>query len=191
MNYDLENIKFRVKEEELDVCIISYGGSCTNLLFNILRQNGYNKKLTNIWTEILCHYPDYIELDIPIIYIYDILKKGYLSMKNRFLNCRNYNVLTKYEYDNSQYSDEKLIKQMIFQYHNWTKKKYDNVLIIKSKELFEPDIKLKLQNFLKNDNLMCLPAIYRKPKIDLNTHKICKSDLELFEKYEKEIDDIN
>jgi hypothetical protein len=191
INYDLENIKFRVKNEGLDVCIISYGGSCTNLLFNILKKNGYNIKHPYIWAEILCHYPDYIKLDIPIIYIYDNIKKSYLSMKRRGINRRNYMLLTKCEFNNSDYSDENLLKQMIFQYHNWTKIKYDNVLIIKSNELFKPDIKFKLQNFLKNDNLISIPAIYRKPQIDLNTFILDNDDQELFKKYNKEIDDIN
>lgn len=79
---DLSNINSIIMKEGLDLLIVSYGGCCSNKLTNQLEKNGYNCK-TKIWHKILCHCPKYIEIDIPIIYIYDNPIKSFMSMKNR------------------------------------------------------------------------------------------------------------
>ena len=74
---DLNNINEVIKKENLDVCIVSYGGSCSNTLVKALVSNNYNC-ITNSWDKILCHCPKYVDVDIPVIYIYDNPKKAFL-----------------------------------------------------------------------------------------------------------------
>jgi len=77
---ELNNINDIIKREGLNVLVISYGGCCSNTLVNCLEKNNF-KCNTQIWAKILCHCPQYIECDIPIIYIYDNPIKSFLSMK--------------------------------------------------------------------------------------------------------------
>jgi hypothetical protein len=79
---NLNNANDIIKSEGLDVLVISYGGCCSNILVDYLEKNNF-KCRTEIWDKILCHCPEYIECDIPIIYLYDNPIKSFLSMKNR------------------------------------------------------------------------------------------------------------
>ena len=79
---ELNNIKKIVQRENLNLSVISYGGSCSNQLIHILQHNNY-KIRSSISDSLLCHCPHYIDIGIPIIYLYDNPIKAFLSMKRR------------------------------------------------------------------------------------------------------------
>lgn len=66
---DSNEINNIIKSEGLEICVVSYGGCGCNELVDILEKNGY-KCRTLIWDNLLCHCPEPINIDIPIIYIY-------------------------------------------------------------------------------------------------------------------------
>tara|TARA_B110000967_G_C18802825_1_gene519418 strand:+ start:71 stop:628 length:558 start_codon:yes stop_codon:yes gene_type:complete len=181
---NLENVSEIIKKEGLEILIVSYGGCCSNSLTDALEKEGY-KCTTQIWKNILCHCPKYINCDIPIIYIYNNPIYSFSSMKRRNNGFWDTNQRKLSNNQNINLSDENLLKLMIKQFHNWTDVKRDNVLIIKSNELFKDEIVTKLNSFL-NTYLKHFPLKYIKPKTYIN-----KEDIYLFEKYKDEIDKIN
>jgi hypothetical protein len=185
---DLNNVQTIIKEEGLNLLVVSYGGCVSNTLVNELEKNNYNCN-TKVWRDILCHCPKYIEIDIPIIYIYDNPIKSFISMKNRNHGYWDINQQKLSNNNNADLTDENLIKLMINQFNSWTNVKRDNVLIIKSCELFEDSIINKLEGFLKK-KLYNFPIVYNKPKTDI-TNNINIELLPLFEKYKSDIDKIN
>lgn len=185
---DLNNVQTIIKEEGLNLLVVSYGGCVSNTLVNALEKNNYNCN-TKVWRDILCHCPKYIEIDIPIIYIYDNPIKSFISMKNRNHGYWDINQQKLSNNNNADLTDENLIKLMINQFNSWTNVKRDNVLIIKSCELFEDSIINKLEGFLKK-KLYNFPIVYNKPKTDI-TNNINIELLPLFEKYKSDIDKIN
>ena len=189
---NLNNIKDIIKNEGLDLLVVSYGGSCSNRLVEVLKKNNYNCK-TEVWKKILCHCPHYIDIDIPIIYIYDNPIKSFISMKNRGRGYWDINQKKMSNNNNVILSHKNLLELMINQFNSWTNIKRDNVLVIKSCELFENNIVNKLENFLKK-KLENFPILYKIPKsnisyIEKNTENIRL--IELFKKYKLEIDKIN
>jgi hypothetical protein len=188
---NLNNVNEIIKSEGLDILVISYGGCCSNKLIEVLKQNNYICN-TNIYEKILCHCPKYIDIDIPVIYIYDNPIKSFISMKNRGSGIWDLNQQKMSNDMNTELSDENLLKCMINQFNIWTNVKRDNVLIIKSSEIFEDCIVDKLEFFLKN-KIYNFPIKYENPKTDIKDIKNIenKEILELFEKYKLEIDRIN
>ena len=150
--YDLAEVNRTAKQEGLDVCVVSYGGSCSNQIVDVLEKNGY-KCRTPVWNELLCHCPNYIELDIPIIYIYHDIIKSYLSMKRRGQGWWDFNQRKLANNRLVSLSDENLLKLMIRQRDSWVKAKSSGLLVIQTKEIFKKDILNKLQIFLKNNQL--------------------------------------
>lgn len=63
-------IKKSIRLDIIDICIVSYGGSCSNLLADTLEKNNFKCK-TKLWRRLLCHYPKNFDTNKPIIYIYD------------------------------------------------------------------------------------------------------------------------
>ena len=185
---DFVNINDIIKSEHLDVLVVSYGGCCTNTLITYLENNNF-KCNTPIWAKILCHCPQYIEIDIPIIYVYDNPIKSLLSMKNRGKGCWDINQQKLSNDINVSLSDENLIKCMINQFNIWTNIKKDNVCLIKSCELFENNIVNKLEYFLKK-KIYNFPILYKTPNTNIETIE-CIELNELFEKYKIDIDRIN
>lgn len=185
---DLSNVNDIIHKEGLNLLVVCYGGCGSNMLVTVLEQNNYICQ-TNIWKTILCHSPEYIQVDIPIIYIYDNPIKSLISMKNRRRGCWDVNQRKLSNNMNIDLSDENLLKLMIKQFNTWTNIKRDNVLIVKTCELFEECIVDKLECFLKK-KINYFPIIYKRPKTDVN-NITDKSLLELFEKYKLEIDYIN
>jgi hypothetical protein len=182
---NLENINNKIKNEGLELLVVSYGGSCSNTLCDNLEKNGYNCK-SKTYREILCHCPHFIKVDIPIIYIYDNPKKAFLSMKNR---GKGYWDVNQYKLSNNNkitLSDENLLFLMLRQFHSWTKEKHDNVLIIKSSELFDNSIVDKLETFL-NRKIEHFPIQWKKPNISIEE----LSETKLFLKYKNYIDKVN
>ena len=160
----------------------------SNTLVNYLEKNDF-KCNTEIWSTILCHCPQYIECDIPIIYIYDNPIKSFLSMKNRGEGIWDVNQQKMSNNLDVVLSDENLIELMINQFNNWTNIKRDNVCVIKSCELFENNIVDKLTTFLKR-KIYHFPIPYKTPNTT-DIENIDIESLELFEKYKLEIDRIN
>ena len=117
---DLDNINEIIMKEGLNLLVVSYGGSASNLLTDTLEKNNYKIK-TKTWHEILCHCPHYIETDVPIIYIYDNPIKSFLSVKRRGLQKINQKKMSNN--NNVSFSDENFIKVMINQFNNWTNQK--------------------------------------------------------------------
>lgn len=181
---DLNNINDIIRHEGLDLLIVSYGGSCSNTLVENLEKNNY-KCNTEIWNKILCHCPHYIEIDIPIIYIYDNPIKSFISMKNRGSGWWDVNQQKMSNNNNIVLTDENLIEVMIRQFNSWTNIKRDNVLVIKSCELFENNIVNKLENFLKKQ-IHNFPISYQNPKTNIENIE----NIEFFKKYKIEIDNI-
>ena len=185
---NFENINEIIKNEMLDLLVVSYGGCCSNILADTLEKNNYKCK-TKIWDKILCHCPNYIEIDIPIIYIFDNPVKSFISMKNRGLGIYDVNQKKMSNDMNVDLSDENLLELMINQFDSWTKIKRDNLLVIKSCELFENDIVDKLKKFLKK-NIHHFPILYKNPKSNIENIEDIEL-IKLFEKYTLKIDEIN
>lgn len=183
---DLDNINEIIMKEGLNLLVVSYGGSASNLLTNTLEKNNY-KIRTKTWNEILCHCPHYIETDVPIIYIYDNPIKSFLSMKRRGLQKINQKKMSNN--NNVSFSDENFIKVMINQFNNWTNQKRENVLIVKTYELFETSIVNKLESFLKK-KMHHFPIKYVQPKTKTNIKDMEKYK-ELFKKFQAELDFID
>ena len=192
MNY--ENIKFIndcIKKQGLEICVVSYGGSGSNQLVNKLLNNKL-KCRTQIWHDILCHYPKpFINNKIKFIYIFRNPVDAFLSMKKRNIGTWDLNQQKLSINKNIELSDENLLKLMISQFYNWTTCNYNNILIIYYEELFNISIVNKLSNFL-NIKINFFPIIY-KTKLYQNISYDYNLDVinNLFEKYKKDIDYIN
>ena len=185
---NLNNVNEIIKNEGLEVLVISYGGSCSNTFVDYLEKNNF-KCRTEIWNKILCHSLEYIECDIPIFYIYDNPIKSFLSMKNRGKGIWDLNQQKMSNNINVVLSDTNLIELMINQFNNFTNIKKNNICVIKSCELFENNIVDKLEIFLKK-KIHHFPIPYKNPKTNIQTNESIEN-IELFEKYKLEIDKIN
>lgn len=182
---NIDAINNTIKEEGLDILVVSYGGSCSNALVKKLHNNGYKCK-TDIWKKYLCHCPTYINVNIPIIYIYDNIIKSFLSQRKR--TVWKINQIKMSNNVNIELSDEMLLKLMIKQWNSWTNSNIDNLLVIKSVELFTNKIVNKLKNLL-GKHLDHFPMKYRKPNINEKNIEDFKST-ELFKKYKLDIEKI-
>ena len=193
---DKDKVKQKITEQKFDVIITSYGGSWSNAIEGRLRRSGFNirygktkeEKSVCLWRNILCHSPYYIDLGKPYIYIYDNdIIKAFLSVKRR---GGNYWAVNQRKLNNKKklkLSDENLLKSMIQQFYNFTEIKRNDVLIIKSSELFQPEIKEKINNFLGR-KVNGFPIEYREPTINTSTHYYSQQEIELFDKYKKDIE---
>ena len=181
----------QIKNEGLQICVVSYGGSSSNTLTNVLESNNY-KCTTPIWRSILCHSPELINTNIPIIYLYRDPRCAFLSMKKRGKGYYDINQQKLSNNKNIQLSDENLLILMIKQFNTWTSKNVKHVLILKYEELFINDISNKLKIFLKNNNLKYFPIQYKTPKFTgENLDNLNIQYKLLFDKYKNEIDYIN
>lgn len=178
-------IKYCINKEGLDLLVVSYGGSCSNILVDTLEKNNYKCK-TNIWCHQLCHCPKFININIPIIYIYDNPIKAFMSMRNRGHGFWDINQKKLCNNNSCPLSDEHLLTCMINQFNSFINK---NVLIIKSSEIFQENIVNTLETFL-NKKIYHFPILYKQPKTNINEiHD--ESLIQLFNKYKLEIDYIN
>ena len=184
---DLKNIDEIIKKEGLNLLVISYGGCVSNTLTSYLENNNY-KIRSKTYDDILCHCPHYIDIDIPIIYIYDDPIKSFLSMKRRGNGYWDINQQKLSNNINIIISDENLLKLMINQFNEWTKIKRTNVLVLKSSDLFKNKIVYILESFLKK-KIKHFPIPYVTPKTNLLYENLELQDL--FNKYKFEIDIIN
>ena len=185
---DLAQLNEIVKNQSLDVAVVSYGGSCSNAITNVLKNNGL-KVHSPVWHSILCHCPEFVQLDIPTIYIYDEPKKAFLSMKKRGMCFWGTNQKKLSNNNDVSLSDENLLQLMIKQFKSWTHLPRKDVLIIKSRDLFKQEIKSKIESFL-NKELKGLPLVYKKPST--SSHDVVGEHLKtLFNIYKEDINYIN
>lgn len=180
---DMQNI---ITQEEMDILVVSYGGSASNTLADVLIKNKYNIR-TDTYRKILCHCPRYININIPIIYVYDNPIKSFLSVKQRYWSV-NQKKLSNDEH--VELSDENLLKLMINQFMRWTTIPRTNVLIVKTYELFDDNIVDKLETFL-NSKIEHFPLVYKIPTTHIENISQNREMVELFDKYKKEIQYIN
>ena len=183
---NLDDINNIIKIEGIDLMVISYGGCATNTLIDALEKNNY-KIRTQTYNDILCHCPHYIEINIPIIYIYDNPLKSFVSIVKRNKGVWDLNQQKMSNNKNVDLSNENLLKLMINQFNSWTNIKRDNLLIVKTCQLFENSIVDKLEKVLKK-KLYYFPIPYNTPKVNV---KNVNENNELFKKYKFEIDKIN
>lgn len=175
--------------EKLDVCVVSFGGSCSNALREILEMNGL-KCRTCIWDTILCHCPEYIKLDMPVIYVYDNPIKAFLSQKKRGVGVYDSNQRKLSNNKDIAISDENLLKHMLRQFKSWTSNYDPNVLIVHASDLFQPVISQTINTFL-NKNVTGLPLTYKRPNTILGETEITPEEDSLFECFKTDIDAVN
>jgi hypothetical protein len=178
---NINEVNCIIKKEGLEICIVSYGGSGTNELVNILEKNGY-KCRTPIWDKLLCHCPDPINIDIPIIYIYRNIVDAFFSTKRRGYELWKINQQKLSNNLDTVFSDKNFFELMIKQFVKWKKSNLKNVLFINYKDCFNENIKIILQNFLNNNNLQYLPFIYKAPKTIYNINELDNRLKDLFNK---------
>lgn len=182
MIQDLTIINQIIKKENLDICVVSYGGSGSNELVDILEKNGYRCR-TPTWETILCHCSEPLNIDIPIIYIYRNLIDAFFSMKRRgYLFCQT-NQRKMANTNDIIYSDKIFIRLMLNQFLKWKNCNFKNVLLINYKDCFNDNIKNTLENFLNNKNLKHLPFIYKEPKTNFDINEIDDRLKKIFDEY--------
>jgi hypothetical protein len=183
-------INQKLKKNNIDVLVVCYGGCCSNTLVNALEKCNFKCNF-ELWDKILCHCPTYININKPIIYIYDNPIKSFLSQKRRGLGIWDLNQRKLCNNVNVELSDENLLDLMIKQFNSWTNVKRNNVLIIKSEELFKNEIQAKLQRFIgPQHKLLHFPIKYIESAITSEDIEKFKST-ELYQKYKVEIEQIN
>ena len=168
---NFDNIGDIIKEEGINLLVVSYGGCASNTLTANLEKNNYTIS-TKIYHDILCHCPQYIDIDIPIIYIYDNPIKSFISMKKRGAGIWDVNQRKMSNNNNITLTDKNLLKLMFRQFNSWVNCKRENILVIKSCELFENTIVDKLEKFLQK-KIYHFPIPYKNPQTDItNINKL-------------------
>lgn len=189
--YNLENIPKAVKNEGLNIAVVCYGGCSSNTLNDTFEKNGY-KCRSRVYDDILCHCPEPVNLDIPIIYIFRDPIKAMLSMKRRGEGIWDTN---QYKLSNSisqDLSDRNLLDLMIRQFNKWTVCNYTNVLFLRYDDIFTENIVDLLKKFLNNNKLQYFPIPYVEPHINSDIIKTIDNKLaELFIEYTDDIKKIN
>lgn len=186
MYQDFTNINQILKDEGLEICVISYGGSGTNELINILEMNGYKCRTPTY--DNICHCSVPIEIDIPIIYIYRNMIDAFFSQKRRGVELWTINQKKLSNNLNTKLSDRNFLNLMSNQFTNWKNSNLQNVLFVNYNECFNYNFKIKLEKFLKNDNLSGLPFIYKEPKTKYDINNIDPRLKKLFLEYKDIID---
>jgi len=190
--HSLDEIIKAISDEHLDVCVISFGGSSSNTLVDVLEQNQIVCK-TPIWHSILCHCPYILpSVQTPIIYLYRDPRLAFLSCKQRMTGFWDVNQNKLSNNLTVELSDERLLVLMLSQFVKWTNYitlyKPRNIRVVKYEELFQPSIQPKLESFL-GKKIAGLPIKYIEPK---SVSVIPTQEEEkLFIKYKQWIDCVN
>jgi len=175
-----EYIKKTIQLEKLDCCIISFGGCGTHYLANNLQEKNLIVRSAT-WVNYLCHYPKYIELNIPIIYLYGNLREAFISqLRNNFAK-KNYKILNTVV--KRKYSNENFFLSMYEQFERFIENK--NVVKITYKDLFNKVKMIDLYKFL-NIKDHSFSKLYDKPnQFNYDNYKI------IFDKHEDKINYVN
>lgn len=190
--HSYDEIVKAISDEHLDVCVISFGGSSSNTLVDVLEENKIVCK-TPIWHSIVCHCPYILPgIKTPIIYLYRDPRLAFLSMKQRMTGIWDVNQQKLSNNLDVELSDERLLVLMLTQFAKWTNYirvyKPRNIRVIKYEELFHPSIRTKLESLL-GKSLNGFPIPYIPPKsLSIIPNK---EEEKLFIKYKPWIDHIN
>ena len=170
-----------VDSNELDIMVVSYGGSGSNTLTDYLCSLDFTCK-SPTWHRILCHFPEPLAgFQTKRVYIYDDPRRAFMSQRRRM--CANTNQRKLSNNNRIILSDENLLRLMIRQFMAWTRNQDENILIISKRDFFSEKRK-KLFDFL-NISPETYPAWKQPHEYDFNEYR------ELFAKYRKAINYIN
>ncbi len=183
----ISKIRPLIKQFKMKLCVVSYGGSATNTLLDVLEKNGYSIRCVP-YAKSFCHFPTYVNMGIPIIYLYSHPIKSLLSVKRRGPKIWKVNQQKLTNNLETPLSDENLLQAMINQFNSWATVPRKDVLVLKMRELFDPSVLPKLTRFLKKP-LKGFPIAYKQPKSSLNS--ITPALQKLFDKYKNDIDKID
>ena len=185
--FNLSKIPFLIVEDKLDICVISYGGTGSNNLVNLLRDNGINSRTKN-WEEYICHCPEYFYSKVPVLYIYSDPRLALTSMYKRGKDIYEVNQIKLSNNKKVNFSEENLLKLMINQFKNWYKHKNEpNIYFIKSERLYTNEFYIFIKSLLNVETeLSGFPLAYKVPFNTLETIPIEYNDL--FKKYKNDID---
>ena len=164
MSWKKETLERLVHDQKLDVLVVSFGGCCSNALVDLLVKNGFVCR-SAIWKKLLCHSPMFLDLDIPIIYIYGDPIKSYMSMKRRGDGWWSTNQ-KKMSNGRVKHGDGGvLLDLMRAQFEIFTSQSSKNVLVIDNKDLFsdKQDLTKLLCGFLGRE-VKFLPITERARK---------------------------
>ena len=185
-----EKIKDYVEKEKMEVAVISYGGSASNVLADLMEEEMNLFTRTPIWRKIICHCPEIIDFSIPVVYIYHDPISAYLSMKKRGKGWWDVNQKKLSNDPNlKELSNENLFSLMMEHFYKWSKQTTNKILFVKKEDLFNKKIVETLKEFLQINEIKGLPL---ERKITSSSVKdIEKEDMEIFLKYWKDIEYIN
>lgn len=178
---DVNKINEIVSREKLDICVVSYGGSGSNTLANMLEKNGY-KCRSPIWHDGLCHCPVPVHLNIPVIYIYRNILHAYASVKRRGTGFWDVNQskLSNGTLPANEFSDEKLFTLMLEQFAKWREALPNELLLfLNYEDCFDPRVLEVLRTFLHNPNLLHFPVNFVEPNTTSYhiQHDLCLAEL--------------
>ena len=150
--YNLRDIPAIAKKEKLDVAVVSCGGSGSNTLVEYLQKKGLTTR-PRCWQKLICHCPEPVDLDIPIIYMYNTdFRDAFCSQRRRRSVCWKDNQIKLSNGNPGNLSDENLLKLMLKQFNSWTKvANKENVLFLTFQEFFTDVGRDKINKFLKKD----------------------------------------
>jgi|TARA_Y200000002_G_scaffold372329_1_gene369997 hypothetical protein len=150
--YKLEDLPNVAKREKLEVAVVSFGGSGSNTLVEFLQKKGL-KTRPRCWQKLLCHCPEPVDLDIPIIYMYNKdARDAFCSQRRRRTVCWKDNQIKLSNGNPGKLSDENLLSLMIKQFKSWTAvAKKDNVMFLTFQEFFTDSGRAKINKFLNKD----------------------------------------
>lgn len=183
-----------------EILVTSFGGCASNSLVHILKHNDF--RLVDGYDEHLCHASKPPRINIKMIYLYNDPIHSWLSQINRGLTETNVMKLSDHRFKTRGNNKLLLLKLMIRQFKNWTSAPINNLLIIKTSELFTQEGKIKLERFLKPEvkpgvgkQIEGLPMVYRQPKsldcpMSLEERRIIKyyiKDINHINKYKNDL----
>ena len=194
MIYQPEYIKKILNEQKLEVLVISYGGSCSEALQRALTNSNINSIIPlhaegHVEWEHAVHLPFYYKMNIPIIYVYDDIRKAFLSQKNRGKGWYDINQQKLANSKHQVSDDSTFLKLMNRQFNSFTNKYRPDVLILKSSDLFLHSVQMKISRFL-GKKITTLPMKWIPPKTKNDDFEKPENKV-LFSKHQEIIDNIN
>jgi GR25 family glycosyltransferase involved in LPS biosynthesis/lipopolysaccharide biosynthesis glycosyltransferase/predicted O-methyltransferase YrrM/mannosyltransferase OCH1-like enzyme len=181
--FDLSKINESIKKENLKACVVSCGGTASNSFVRALEKDGI-KCISLTWARILCHCPHFIDIKIPIIYIYRDPREAWMSVKRRGMQMNQWKLANSF---NIELTEENLLSLMITQIEKWTSTENKNLLKLEYPEIFKKDCRKKVSKFLST-SIQSLPLPEKKGKTDFS--KVSEKDSILLRKYSKRINSL-
>lgn len=160
---DPSDIPQLIKDEGLQICVVSHGGCGSNTLVRCLERNGFICR-TPTWERVLCHFPYPIDSPIKFIYLYRNLKDAWWSQKKRGRGWWDVNQMKLSNNAKIFRSDRNLIRLMKSQRTAWMECKRDNILVIPYSMLFTLDGQERIEDFVRRP-LLDYPKYRRHPSI--------------------------